>query len=365
VDETVLWRRDGVLGSLILDRPQALNALNLGMIRGLQAGFDALRVDARVGVLLLEGAGPRGFCAGGDIRAVHASGRAGDGEAQAFWREEYELIAQLAAAGKPVVALMDGIVMGGGAGLSMHVSHRIVTERTRFAMPEVGIGFLPDVGATHRLPRAPGGFGRYLALTGDVVGPGDVIAAGLADAHVPSSRLDELKSALATMPLPPSRADIASVIAAFSTEPEAGLFVSDGETIRAAFSKGTAASAALALADLAPGDPGASFARRTRDILSTRSPFSLRLTAALLDAGAASQTLETCLTREFRAACRCLAVEDFYEGVRAAVIDKDRTPRWPSARDGIADLDIDQFLSPIPGVADPLFERSARFQTQP
>ncbi|KQT54531.1 hypothetical protein ASG43_02760 [Aureimonas sp. Leaf454] len=359
-DETVIRRREGGLGRLVLDRPQALNALNLRMIRELQAAFDGFLGDPDVGVVSLEGAGPRGFCAGGDIRAVHASGRSASGEAEAFWREEYAFIADLAHADKPVVALMDGIVMGGGAGLSMHVAHRVVTERTRFAMPEVGIGFLPDVGATFRLPRSPGGLGRYLALTGNTVGPADVIAAGLADAQVPAARLGELAAALAALSVPASNADVRSVIASFATEPAPGLFAAQAETIRVAFTAGGAAAAAAVLAKIGPGHPSESFGAETCALLATRSPFSLRLTETLLDLGAASNRLEDCLVREFRAACHCLTVEDFYEGVRAAVIDKDRRPRWPSAGDGAADLDIDRVLSPIAGTPDPVFARADR-----
>jgi enoyl-CoA hydratase len=324
----VVTDREGALGVLRLNRPKALNALTLEMVRLLREGFDAFLADPAVAVILLEAAEGRAFCAGGDIRAVFTSGKAGDGEAETFWREEYELISALAHSPKPVVCLMDGIVMGGGAGLAMHLKHRVITEKVRFAMPEVGIGFVPDVGASFLLPRLKGALGRYLAFTGESIGAGDMLFAGLADHFLPAGSLPSLRRALAALSGPVGDGDVGAFIAGFARPAAPDLFAAEGETIAAAFAAPDAA-AILARLQVVEGR-GAGFAEACIAVIGTRSPLSLALTAELLRLGAAPATLEECLVREFRAAVYCLQTGDFYEGVRAAVIDKDRQPQWPS-----------------------------------
>ena len=196
--EDVMIRRAGRVGHITLNRPAALNAITLGMVRAMRAAVDHWIDDPDIAVLLIDGAGERGLCAGGDIRALYDSGKAGDGMAMTFWREEYELDIRIARFPKSVVALMDGIVMGGGVGVSAHASHRIVTESTRIAMPECGIGFMPDVGGTWLLSSAPGAFGPYLGLTGTRMTAADAIFAGFADTFVARERLSGLVEGLTT-----------------------------------------------------------------------------------------------------------------------------------------------------------------------
>ncbi|MCM2503788.1 enoyl-CoA hydratase/isomerase family protein [Aureimonas altamirensis] len=334
---------EGRAGVIRLNRPAALNALNIEMVDAALRALATFETDLEVDLVLLEGAGGRAFCAGGDIRFVAASARAGDGQAEEFWRREYALVLALAQAAKPVVALMDGIVMGGGAGLGIHVRHRIVTDGTRFAMPEVGIGFVPDVGSTFLLARAPGETGRYLALTGDTFDAADVIHAGLADSHVPADSLPALREALVH-----GEDGVDQTIARFATRPGPGLFAEQEAAISRAFRHDGVQDIVEAL-----GNRSTEFARRTLDTLNRRSPRSLLATMELLRRAKQAADLSECLVNEFHAACRCLASPDYHEGVRAAVIDKDRNPHWAcDTLEGALEADG---LDPVPGVADPDF----------
>uniref|UniRef100_UPI0025DC88D4 3-hydroxyisobutyryl-CoA hydrolase n=1 Tax=uncultured Aureimonas sp. TaxID=1604662 RepID=UPI0025DC88D4 len=281
--ETVVTGREGGAGVIRLNRPKALNALDLGMIRAMRRALDAFLDDPAVALVLLEGTGDRAFCAGGDIRAVVASGRAADGVAESFWREEYELLSRLANARKPIVALADGIVMGGGAGLVMHLRHRVATERVRFAMPEVGIGFLPDVGATYVLPRLPKAFGRYLALTGEAVDAGDAVAAGLFDYCVPSNRLAELRRQLTELTPGTSRDAVDALIEIEADEIGAPLLAHHGEAITEAFAHTDIAEIEHALEAMEGDAVHGRFARRTLETMRGRSPWSMAVTNALLD----------------------------------------------------------------------------------
>lgn len=334
---------EGRAGIIRLNRPAALNALNIEMVDAALRALATFETDLEVELVLLEGAGGRAFCAGGDIRFVAASARAGDGQAEEFWRREYALVLALARSAKPVVALMDAIVMGGGAGLGIHVRHRIVTDATRFAMPEVGIGFVPDVGSTFLLARSPGETGRYMALTGDTFGPADTIHAGLADVHVPAESLPALRRALVH-----GEDGLNETIGQFATRPEPGLFAEEEAAIARVFRHDAVADIVEAL-----GNRSTDFARRTLDTLNKRSPRSLLATMDLLRRAKRATDLSECLVNEFHAACRCLATADYHEGVRAAVIDKDRNPKWASSGlDGALEADG---LDPVPGVADPDF----------
>ncbi len=342
-DEVVV-ERQGAAGIVRLNRPKALNALTLPMVRALRAGFDQFAGDEAVAFVLLEGEGERAFCAGGDIRAIHDSGRAGTDLAATFWREEYELNALIAEYAKPVIVLMDGIVMGGGAGLSIHASHRVATDRIRFAMPETGIGFVPDVGATHRLSRAPDGTGRYLALTGSIVGAADVIAAGLADVMVPADGLPALRADILAAK---DTGGVEEAIARYGAGTTPGLFSQHRSLIARAFG---APDLEGVLEALEADD--SDFAKETRATILSRSPSSLRDTEALLE-HARHADLRACLTAEFFAALGTLDRPDFYEGVRAAVIDKDRNPRWqPPLLSDVAPVSPHAFAS-RPGIVPP------------
>src|SRR6202022_5132849 len=196
----LIVRREGAAGVIRLNRPKALNALTLEMIRGIVAALDRFEADPAVALVLLEGAGERGLCAGGDIRGLYESSRAGGDLGKVFWRQEYIMNARIAKFPKPYVAFMDGLVMGGGVGLSAHGRHRVVTERTKLAMPEVGLGFFPDVGGTWLLSRSPGEIGTYFGLTGQTMNGPDAIHARFADAVVPSDRLAALRENLVGLP---------------------------------------------------------------------------------------------------------------------------------------------------------------------
>src|SRR3954470_9063622 len=208
-------RREGGAGRITLNRPKALNSLTLDMVHAFAEALDGWAGDDGVRVIIIDGAGTRGLCAGGDVRALYESGPRGDGMAETFWRDEYRLNAAIGSYPKPVVAVMDGIVMGGGVGISAHASCRIVTEKTMIAMPEVGIGLLPDVGGTWLLSRAPGETGTYLALTGTRIGTADAIHCGLADHFVQSDRLGDLAKALGEA----GAGDVEAIVKSFASDP--------------------------------------------------------------------------------------------------------------------------------------------------
>lgn len=333
--ETIGAERWGSCLHLTLRRPEALNALDLAMVRQLRDHLDRAAGDPAIATVLLSGAGDRGLCAGGDIRAIYRSLDTGDDVAGPFWREEYDLLLAIADFPKPVVVWMDGIVFGGGVGLGMHASHRVVTERTRLAMPETAIGFLPDVGATWRLPRAPDGLGTWMALTGEPVGAATALRAGLADRMLPASLFEALTEALAALPAGAGAADVDRVLAEREAAPGASDLPGFDSEVGLALARADPDQALDALRALRTDA-----AKRTREILESRSPQSLYVTQRLLALGAEARDLGECLDREFRAAMRIHREPDFREGVRAAVIDKDRNPRWqPWTPDAAADWD--------------------------
>jgi enoyl-CoA hydratase len=334
-DVPVLVSGEGALGRIRLNRPRALNSLTLDMVRAIAGALDAFESDDRVAAVLLDGVGDRGLCAGGDIRAIYDSARRRDGYAQRFLREEYALNARIAAYPKPYVAIMDGITMGGGVGISAHGSHRVVTERTKFALPEVAIGFFPDVGATWLLPRTPGELGTYIALAGETLGPHDTIYAGLADAFVSSANLAALHDALAALAPSASAADVSSTLKGLSRPPETSRLQRDAAAIDRLMSFDDVLEIRRALET-----DGSDFAKSTLRAMAAASPTSLKLTVRLLRLGRAAANLQECLIMEYRAACRALKSDDFLEGIRAAVIDKDKQPRWLPARPEDVDDDL-------------------------
>ncbi|MGX1101309.1 enoyl-CoA hydratase/isomerase family protein [Amorphus sp. MBR-141] len=321
----VVVERTGTLGRIRLNRPRALNSLTLDMVRAIEAALDGFEAVADVVSVLVTGEGERGLCAGGDIRRLYDSGRARDGRAATFWREEYRLNARIARFPKPYVAFMDGIVMGGGVGLSAHGAHRLVTERTKLAMPETGIGFVPDVGGTWLLAHAPGELGTYLGLTGVTIGAGDAILAGLADRAVASDRLDEIVAALAALPAGADQAAVRRALDLFSTDAPA-LLEEHRNVIDRAFSAERVEDIVAALAA-----DGGEFADAARETVLKNSPTSVKTALRLIRLARPAERLETCLEREFTAAVGALTGHDFYEGVRAAIIDKDRNPQWRPA----------------------------------
>ncbi|MBY6241776.1 3-hydroxyisobutyryl-CoA hydrolase [Methylosinus sp. Sm6] len=324
-------------GSISLDRPAALNALTLEMVRELTRALDEFGADRDIVAVIVTGEGGRAFCAGGDIRALYELPPQQRGRYATFWREEYELDARIASFPKPYVALMDGIVMGGGVGLGSHGGYRVVTERTRLAMPETGIGFIPDVGGTWLLTRN-GGVGLYMALSGESVGPQDAISAGLADVLVDSAALPEILRELreaATMD------DIRPLLARFARHSGLGPLAQHESLLRRAMAKESVGETIETLRS-----EGSEFARKAAETIASRSPTSLKLTSLLLKRAADADRLEDCLLDEYRAACNLLRSHDLYEGIRAAVIDKDRKPLWsPATLEQVDDDSIGALLA--------------------
>ena len=283
-------------------------------------------LDAREGEDI-EGAGERGLCAGGDIRGLYESSRAGGDLGKRFWRQEYLMNARIAKFPKPYVAFMDGLVMGGGVGLSGHARHRVVTEKTKLAMPEVGLGFFPDVGGTWLLSRAPGEIGSYFGLTGQTMNGPDAIHAGFADAVVPSAKLAALREVLTGVGPGTGSREIELLIDGFALGETAGPVAALQSNIDAWFAHDRMEDIVAALRR-----DGSELAISTLKTLNEKSPRGMVVTLKLLRLARTSSSLEQCLVREYRAALQVFASDDFREGVRAAVIDKDRDPRWSPTR---------------------------------
>lgn len=306
---------DGRLGHLLLNRPRTLNALDLEMIRRMSAALAAWRDDPLVHAVLIEGAGERAFCAGGDIRAVRDAAIAGElGFIANFFAEEYALNAAIAAYPKPYVALIDGFCMGGGIGVAVHGQVRVATEFAQFAMPETAIALFPDVGATFVLPRLPGRLGLFLGLTGTRLVGADAVHAGIATHFVPRARLADLRAALAR--------DGVAVVAGFAEALPPFTLAGHRDTIDRCFAQPTVDAILAALAA-----ERSDFARQTLEMLGHMSPSSLRWSFEIISAGA-GRTLAQCLAAELALVQRVTRHPDFAEGVRAMVVDKDRAPKW-------------------------------------
>jgi len=310
-----------------LNRPKAINAVTLEMFRDVDKALDAFEADPAVAVILLEGAGERGLCAGGDIRALWESSKDKGDLGKILWREEYILNARIKKFPKPYVAFMDGIVMGGGVGLSAHASHRVVTEKTKLAMPEVGLGFFPDVGGTWLLSHSPGEVGTYFGLTGQTMNGPDAIYAGFADAVVPSAKLPALREALTKARTGATAADIKALITGFATAETSGPVAAQQAQIDEWFAHDRMQDIVAALQK-----DSSELAQATLKVLSEKSPRGMVVTLKLLRLARKASSLEECLVREYRAALQVFASDDFREGVRAAVIDKDRSPKWSPPR---------------------------------
>ena len=336
-DDSVLVRVEGRAAYLTLNRPKALNALTHAMVSRIDEALTAWEHDAAVETVVLTGAGERGLCAGGDIRAIHNDARDGDGSASAaFWRDEYRLNARIARYPKPYVAVMDGIVMGGGVGVSAHGGFRIVTERSRVAMPETGIGFVPDVGGTCLLARVPGELGTHLALTGVAVGASDALHCDLADHYIPSASLPQLLDAFAHMP-------VREVLGRYAREAPPGQLVEARAWIDACYAADTVEEIIERLLD-----HGDSAAKQTAETLLTKSPTALKVTLVALRRARQLGPLENVLNQEYRVSCAALATPDLVEGIRAQVIDKDRTPHWsPRTLAEVTDADVERFFAPL------------------
>jgi enoyl-CoA hydratase len=323
----LIARKEGSAGILRLNRPKAINAVTLEMFHDIDKALDVFEADPDIEVILLEGAGERGLCAGGDIRALWESSKVKGDLGKILWRDEYILNARIKKFPKPYVAFMDGIVMGGGVGLSAHSAHRVVTDKTKLAMPEVGLGFFPDVGGTWLLSHSPGEIGTYFGLTGQTMNGPDAIHAKFADAVVPSSKLPALREALTKVEPGTASADIRKLIDGFSTGETAGPVAAQQAKIDAVFSHDRMEDIVAALQR-----DESDFAKTTLKTLNEKSPRGMVVTLKLLRLARTARSLEECLVREYRAALEVFASDDFCEGVRAAVIDKDRSPKWSPPR---------------------------------
>lgn len=352
IEPEIVFETRGEAGLITLRRPKALNALTLPMVEAMHRQLRAWAGDARVSRIIVRGAGGRAFCAGGDIRQIHALGRAGrHADVMAFWRGEYWLDAAVKTYPKPYIALIEGIVMGGGVGISLHGDVRVAAESYSFAMPETGIGFFPDVGATYALPRLPGCTGRYLALTGARIGAGDALAVGLATHAARAADFDTLIDRLA------GGGAIARAFEGLDAPgTETGPLVAERALIDACFSADTVAEV-LARLDAAAAE-GSAFAETTAATMRTRSPTSLTIALALMRRGGDLGFAEAMLA-EYRLAEQAMRGHDFYEGVRAVIIDKDNRPAWrPATLDDVDGAAIEAAFAPPDGT-EPRFDGSA------
>jgi enoyl-CoA hydratase len=336
----VLFERRGRLAVVVLNRPRAVNALTAGMAEAMLARLTAWAADDAVDTVLVRGAGERGLCAGGDIVAIYRDMQAGGHATEDFWATEYRLNSLISRYPKPYVALMDGLVLGGGVGVSVHGSHRVVTDRTRMGMPETTIGFVPDVGGTLLLANAPGESGTHAALTGAHLDGADALHLGLADFFVPAAQLGELAEALET-----ETADDA--VARLAVEPPLSELAEQRGWIDEAYASDDAEEIVRRLkASPAPA------AWETAASIETKSPLAVKVTLAALRRararGPVPGALEEALDTEYRIGLRLLAGHDFREGIRAQVIDKDRAPRWiPPTLAEVGPDDVEACFAPL------------------
>lgn len=327
-------RIEGRAGRITLARPQALNALTWGMVRAIDAALIAWVDDRAVALVIVEGEGARAFCAGGDIAEMHATGMAGDyGYGRRFWADEYRMNARLAEYGKPVVAFLHGFTMGGGVGVGCHAGLRIVGESARVAMPECGIGLMPDVGGSALLARAPGRLGAYLGLTGARMGPADAIVAGFADTFVPEAAWDDAKAAM----IATGRAEVAG------EAPPAGRLAALRPEIDRLFAPDTLAGVVAALT----GD-GSALAGEALAAMGRNSPLSMACTLEALRRLGPAPGIRAALAQEYRFTSRAMEHADFLEGIRAAIIERDRTPRWRHpAPEAVTVAEVAAMLAPL------------------
>lgn len=334
--DEVLTEVDGNVGLITLNRPKAINSLNQPMIDALSAVLTDWARDDKVRAVLLSGAGERGLCAGGDVVSIYHSARKDGVEARRFWRDEYQLNAQISEFAKPYVAVMDGIVMGGGVGVSAHANTRVVTDTSKVAMPEVGIGFIPNVGGVYLLSRAPGGLGLHAALTGAPFSGADAIAMGFADHYVPHANVEAFRRAVV--------ADgVESALAKYAVEPPPGELAAQRDWIDECYAGQTVEDIVAALRA-----HGASPAHDAADLIATRSPIALSVTLAAVRRAADLPTLKDILVQDYRVSSASLRSHDLVEGIRAQLIDKDRNPQWSPARlANVTAANVEAYFAPV------------------
>lgn len=354
MSEEIRFSTDGGLATVELARPKALNALTYPMVQQLAVKLDEWEDDETIGAVVIKGEGERAFCAGGDVRAVYKSAFDDTGKrtpselSRVFFLDEYRLNHQIHAFSKPFVALLDGVTMGGGVGVSIHGSHRIATERLMFAMPETAIGLFPDVGGGWFLPRLPGETGTYLALTGARLDAAGACALGIATHYVPSSRLEGFEASLATeiSTGSPARAAVNDVLDRLAEPAGDDPLAPHRGLIDTCFAPNTVEEIIDAL-----DRDGSDFAREVRDDMLKKSPTSLKIALDQLRRGRGASSLAEVLHMEYRLSQACMAGHDYYEGIRALLVDKDHAPKWrPSTLAEVgADLVEAHFQAPAQG----------------
>lgn len=331
----ILTRVDEGVGLLTLNRPKAINSLTHTMVTAMAAVLADWAIDDRVRAVVLTGAGERGLCAGGDVVAIYDSARAGGAAARGFWFDEYRLNAQIARFPKPYVALMDGIVMGGGVGVAGHGNVRVATDKSRIAMPEVGIGFIPDVGGTYLLSRAPGALGLHAALTGAPFDGADAIALGFADHYVAHDNLADFVNTIVS-------GGVDAALNSYARDCPPSQLASHRHWIDDCYSGDTVSDIVAALRghDEGPANDAA-------NLISSRSPIALAVTLSSVRRAVGLATLEDVLVQEYRVSCSSLRSHDLVEGIRAQIVDKDRNPRWsPPSLAAVTSADIEAYFSP-------------------
>ena len=334
-NEDVLVNVERGVGLITLNRPKAINSLTHPMVNAISPVLADWDQNDDIHAVVVDGAGERGLCAGGDLVALHHSAGADGSEARQFWYDEYVMNAQIGRFSKPYVALMDGIVMGGGVGVAVHGSVRVVTDTTKMAMPEVSIGLIPDVGGTLILSRAPGLLGLHAALTGAPFGAADAIAMGFADHLVPHDTIGEFKQSVI--------ADgIDAALSAHAVEPPPSPLLAERNWIDECFTGATVSDIVEALRghDAGPANDAA-------NLIATRSPVSLCVALEAIRRAAKLDTLEDVLRQEYRTSSACSQSHDFVEGTRAVVIDKDRNPKWsPASLAAVTTADVEAYFAP-------------------
>ncbi|MEP3244846.1 MAG: enoyl-CoA hydratase/isomerase family protein [Sneathiella sp.] len=342
-EQEILFEQKGELGVITLNRPKALNALTHEMAIALDEQLQSWAADDSIKAALIKGTGEKSFCAGGDIVKLYNEGKSGGDYPFRFYHDEYRCNARVKHFPKPYIALIDGIVMGGGVGVSVHGSHRIATERTLFAMPESGIGLFPDVGGTYFLPRCPGEIGMYLGLTGARLKAADAVYAGVATSFVQSANLDGLEMSLASMQFSenPYR-DIDQLIAVYAEDPGPSTLAGQQEEIDQYFSHNSVDEILKSL-EAEDGDWAAKMAAGLR----AKSPTSMKVTCRQIREGA-NRDFDDCMKLEWRLVNRIIKGVDFYEGTRAVVIDKDQSPVWsPASLDEVSEEDVAAYFAPL------------------
>ena len=341
----VLLEQRGRIGLITLNKPRALNALSLAMIHAIEPQLKAWATDDGVDAVVIQGAGEKAFCAGGDIRDLY-EGR-GTGFGPTYYAAEYQLNVLIHTYPKTYIALMDGVTMGGGVGMSVHGSHRVVSDRILFAMPETGIGLFPDIGASWFLPCCPGEIGMYLGLTGHRMRAADCLYAGIGDFFMSADRQEAFLDSLSGADRLDERA-VNDLLKLFTVDPGTAPLAAHREEIDHCFAGD---SVEVILKNLEQQDTD--WAREQLAMLAQKSPTSLKLTFRQLRLGPKIESIADIMCMEYRMASRTFRGEDLFEGIRAVVIDKDGTPKWqPDSLDAVKDADLDEYFVPVPDEPD-------------